>query len=316
MKHWYNNGEIVKYCEECPDGFKPGRINKKPTEIEQRNARLVEKITAEFSAENFIKFYTEHTTKEILTYFNIPNEKIVYKILKYFNYDFSKSKPSHFKGKASTRSHESYISGGKKSSETQKQNWDKKNQDEIRTWKNKMSDSHKTEHYKMVKTNANRQIWFARSEEERQRINKKRSETMKVYAENLSEEDFPNWCDKRSYKKYAIDDIYFDSFPELTFYLYNKEELHNGIIRPKRRIEYEFDREKHFYLPDFEVNGDLVEIKGDQLYEQMLIPNTLDSAKYACMKTNNVKIIRTSEYIQYENWFIAKGYKKEDFLYK
>ncbi len=119
---------------------------------------------------------------------------------------------------------------------------------------------------------------------------------MRAHIENLSEKEFHEWCDKRSFKKYAIDDVYLDSFPELAFYLYNKEELHNDIIRSKKRIEYEFKGEKHFYLPDFEVNGDLIEIKGDQLYEQMLIPNTLDAAKYTCMQANNVKIIRTSEY--------------------
>lgn len=90
--------------------------------------------------------------------------------------------------------------------------------------------------------------------------------------------------------------------------------MHNNIIRSKKRIEYEFNGEKHFYLPDFEIDGQLIEIKGDQLYEQMLIPNTLDAAKYQCMKINNVRIVRTGEYERYENWFAAKEYKKEDFL--
>lgn len=53
-----------------------------------------------------------------------------------------------------------------------------------------MSISHKTEHYRQVKGEANRQIWFARSEIERTEINKKRSGTLKMYLENLSEDDF------------------------------------------------------------------------------------------------------------------------------
>jgi hypothetical protein len=85
-------------------------------------------------------------------------------------------------------------------------------------------------------------------------------------------------------------------------------------MRSKRRIEYEFDDEKHFYLPDFEIDGELIEIKGEQLYEQMLIPDTLDAAKYECMKANGVKLIRTDEYRKYESWFDAKGYSKESFL--
>lgn len=112
---------IVKYCEECPEGFKPGRINKKPTKIEQRNISVITKIINTFSAEDFIKFYITHNIGEVLEYFNIPNEKIMYKILNHFNYDFSKTKPSKFKGKTAARSHESYISGGKKSAEKQKQ---------------------------------------------------------------------------------------------------------------------------------------------------------------------------------------------------
>lgn len=145
--------------------------------------------------------------------------------------------------------------------------------------------------------------------------NKKIIKKIKNTWHSKSETDFLEIKNK-SWKKYTISDIYFDSFPELAFYLYNKEELHNNIIRSKKRLEYEFEGEKHFYLPDFEIDGRLIEIKGDQLYEQMLIPNTLDAAKYACMKANNVKIIRTSEYAWYEDWFRSKGYKKENYLYK
>lgn len=31
-KHWYNNGEISKFCLECPEGFVPGRISWKDKE--------------------------------------------------------------------------------------------------------------------------------------------------------------------------------------------------------------------------------------------------------------------------------------------
>lgn len=27
-KHWYNNGEINKFCYECPDGFAPGMLSR------------------------------------------------------------------------------------------------------------------------------------------------------------------------------------------------------------------------------------------------------------------------------------------------
>ena len=25
-RHWYNNGEVNKFCYECPDGFTPGKL--------------------------------------------------------------------------------------------------------------------------------------------------------------------------------------------------------------------------------------------------------------------------------------------------
>lgn len=55
----------------------------------------------------------------------------------------------------------------------------------------------------------------------------------------------------------------FDSFPELCFYLYNKR-VGNGIIREPRTFEYEFAGKILVYVPDFEVNGELYELKGDQ----------------------------------------------------
>jgi hypothetical protein len=60
-----------------------------------------------------------------MTEYNIRTVKQLTKILKHFNYDFSFKKALN-KGKPATRSHESYINGGKKSSKTQKTAWENK----------------------------------------------------------------------------------------------------------------------------------------------------------------------------------------------
>lgn len=122
---------------------------------------------------------------------------------------------------------------------------------------------------------------------------------MKNIIENLSDSEKELWI-TRSYKKYKYKGIYFDSFPELCFYLYH-ESIGNGVQRSKLQIPYFFEDEKHLYLPDFELDGKIIEIKGDHLFEQLLIPNTLENAKYQCMIENNVIILTSKDYKQYEN---------------
>ena len=193
-----------------------------------------------------------------------------------------------------------------------KENWKNKTEEEKTEWSEKMSASHKTEQYKELKAAQNRKIWYARTEEERQEINKKRSETMKNIIENLSDEEKGSWI-TRSYKKYKYDGEYFDSFPELCFYLYHKS-IGKDIKRSKLQIPYFFQGEKHIYLPDFELEGQIIEIKGDHLFEQLLIPDTLDNAKYHCMLENNVTILTSSEYRKYEDWFKETGLDKSNFF--
>ena len=63
--------------------------------------------------------------------------------------------------------------------------------------------------------------------------------------------------------RYTVDNLFFDSFPELCFYLYH---LNNGdlIEREPVRLTFIVDGAEHYYFPDFRVNGRLYEIKGDQ----------------------------------------------------
>ena len=57
--------------------------------------------------------------------------------------------------------------------------------------------------------------------------------------------------------------------------------------QPNIKFEYEFKNKKHFYYPDFIIEDEIFEIKGDHLYEAMQIENTIDNAKYKCMIRNN-----------------------------
>lgn len=74
-----------------------------------------------------------------------------------------------------------------------------------------------------------------------------------------------------------------------------------------------------YLFEDCEVDGQLVEIKGDHLFKKMLVPNTLANAKYNCMLTNNVRIITSNEYHYYisfcENKFGKKWFLHYRLLY-
>ena len=122
------------------------------------------------------------------------------------------------------------------------------------------------------------------------------------------------------YSRFNYDDIYFDSKAELSFY---KKCKNHGISinRSQKRFKYTSNDIEHYYFPDFEVNGRLVEIKGDHLLsysqtgniiglhnpfsiksdgnkltvEEVLLENIQNKAKYQCMIDNNVIIIKSSE---------------------
>lgn len=62
-----------------------------------------------------------------------------------------------------------------------------------------------------------------------------------------------------------------------------------------KRIPYFIDDKKHWYEPDFEVNGQLIEIKGPQFLKEGHLYNpftgSFDKEKEQCMLDNDVIII-------------------------
>ena len=118
---------------------------------------------------------------------------------------------------------------------------------------------------------------------------------------------------RKKYRCYCVDDIYFDSYPELAIYMYytyNKI----PIKRTPVRLAYKFNNKIHYCFPDFQIAGQLVEVKGDHLYQKLLVPHTKDNAKFKCLMQNEVAIWTKSTYKSYIKWFEGQGFKKEDYL--
>lgn len=140
----------------------------------------------------------------------------------------------------------------------------------------------------------------------------------KILETNLSKygvRSFSQTSDFAKYHKssYLYDGIKFDSSWELIFYIYQIDH-NNTISRCDKKLEYEYKGEKHFYFPDFDVNGKLYEIKGDQFWKddgtmQNPYDHSMDSlfeAKHQCGLRNNVTFIRKNEIIEMNKYITEK----------
>lgn len=93
---------------------------------------------------------------------------------------------------------------------------------------------------------------------------------------------------------YKYEGVIFDSSWELIYFAYLKLQDIDFKYHPKR-IPYFIDDKKHWYEPDFEVNGQLIEIKGPQFLKEGHLYNpftcSFDKEKEQCMLDNDVIII-------------------------
>jgi len=105
----------------------------------------------------------------------------------------------------------------------------------------------------------------------------------------------------KTHKKVIYKDLTFDSNWEVIVYKFCEEHKLNFEYQPNILFEYEFDGEKHYYHPDFIIEGKLFEVKGEHFFDgdKMICPynrnDYLDArteAKHQCMLNNNVTIIR------------------------
>lgn len=125
-----------------------------------------------------------------------------------------------------------------------------------------------------------RQAWNNKTPEERKEIRRKANKF-------------------QSYK--STDGETFDSNWELKYYEYCKSKGYE-IIREPVELEFEFEGKTRYYYPDFSVNGELVEVKGSQFFEdgKMINPynrkeDSLYEAKRQCALKNNVTILSQKE---------------------
>lgn len=203
----------------------PSEKYQKQLEVEKRNKAIIEKIITENSRDDFINFYRVHTQTETLKYFNIPNLKILRRILEKFSYDFSIPKPSKFKGKKAARSHESYIKGGEKSAKTQKEHWQNKSEEEKQAWSNKMKVVHSTEDFKEKIKQINIDYQANLSIEDKEKLNNQRSLTAKnTWKINK------NVILEQSYKTKKKNKSFNTSSDELIFYNKLKEKFSEADI--------------------------------------------------------------------------------------
>ena len=101
--------------------------------------------------------------------------------------------------------------------------------------------------------------------------------------------------------EYLYDGLYFDSSWELYFYIYCKDHDFN-IIKNPVKFTYSFEDKIHYYMPDFSVDGQMYEIKGDHFFDESgNLVNPFDrsqdaryKAKQECMDEHGVKVLRWS----------------------
>ena len=100
---------------------------------------------------------------------------------------------------------------------------------------------------------------------------------------------------KKARKLYKYNNISFDSSWELALYIYAID--HNEeIIRCPTQFIYYYNNKKHIYVPDFLYKNQLIEIKGDNWFDESgkmicAVDNTKNNlfyAKYLCGINNNV----------------------------
>ena len=107
----------------------------------------------------------------------------------------------------------------------------------------------------------------------------------------------------------------FDSSWELAYWIYAKD--HNIQIEHEPiRLAYNVDNKTYYYFPDFRINNQLLEIKGDHMCSNKKIKDLWGNlgskklqAKIKCMQENNIKILNYND-IKFALDYIKNNYGK------
>ncbi|MBQ2653586.1 MAG: hypothetical protein IJF83_08515 [Methanobrevibacter sp.] len=130
---------------------------------------------------------------------------------------------------------------------------------------------------------------------------------------------------QKSRKKYIYDNKRFDSSWELAYYIWLTDNNIEFQYQPNIKLKYEYNNKIHYYFPDFLVNNEIHEIKGNLFFKEkdetneMICPfnkdlNHLAEAKHQCMIEHNVKILTEKEiklYLDYINKKYGNNFLKQ-----
>lgn len=139
----------------------------------------------------------------------------------------------------------------------------------------------------------------------------------KIIKTNIEKYGVPNVSNRR----YKYDGIIFDSSWELAYWIYCKD---NGFNISRESLELRYIDENNIersYYPDFKVNDQLVEIKGNQFIDEFGNLTTFKGKtlkkilknKQKCMSENNVKLILNDDikpYLNYVNTTYGNQYMR------
>ena len=115
---------------------------------------------------------------------------------------------------------------------------------------------------------------------------------------------------------YKFNNETFDSSWELAYWIYAKD--HNIQIEHEPvRLSYSVNDKTYYYFPDFRINNQLLEIKGDHMCSNKKIKDLWGNlgakklqAKIKCMQENNIKILNYSD-IKFALDYIKNNYGKK-----
>lgn len=119
---------------------------------------------------------------------------------------------------------------------------------------------------------------------------------------------------KNACHKYKYDGVSFDSSWELSLWIYAIEH-HEPIERCPCKFKYQYNNRTHWYFPDFRYRGQIIEIKGNHLFnksgELTVIFKGEQSdflkAKTQCLQDNHV-VIWGAEQIQFALDYVKNKY--------
>ena len=131
----------------------------------------------------------------------------------------------------------------------------------------------------------------------------------------------------KMHRKYFYDGQFFDSSPELAFYIWLKDNDIQFEFQPKTPFSYEHEQRTFNYFPDFKIDDMYFELKGDHFFnadgilfcpyryksqsnEQYKRINERYAMKHQCMLQNNVIILKSNEY-QMFMCYVTQTYGKD-----